>query len=165
MIDKKVKTLWFNLKTDRHRNLDLGKYKNGVGNRITRLLFDTSILLYVDRFSPTERPSKSDIEMLEQFVVFAFIWSYSLRAQYKNLGWQSAQNYITSDLEKINSFNMYKVIAEADSPISLLSELSDKINPLPIEKIEAKKEEMELCINGIYQNYLHFFNINKYIAG
>ena len=131
----------------------------------TRLLFDTSILLYVDRFSPTDKPSKTDLEMLEQFVVFAFIWSYSLRAQYKNLGWQSAQNYIISDLEKVNSFNMYKVIAEADSPISLLSELSDRISPLPIEKIEAKKDDMEQCINGIYQNYLHFFRINKFIEG
>jgi hypothetical protein len=28
------------------KTLDLGKYKNGVGNRITRLLFDTAILLY-----------------------------------------------------------------------------------------------------------------------
>ncbi len=147
------------------KTLDLGKYKNGVGNRITRLLFDTSILLYVDRFSPTDKPSKTDLEMLEQFVVFAFIWSYSLRAQYKNLGWQSAQNYIISDLEKINSFNMYKVIAEADSPISLLSELSDRISPLPIEKIEAKKDDMEQCINGIYQNYLYFFKINKFIEG
>ena len=41
------------------KTLDL-KYKSGVGNRITRLLFDTTILLYIDRFCPTERPSKLD---------------------------------------------------------------------------------------------------------
>ena len=75
------------------KTLDLRKYKNGVGNRITRLLLDTAILLYVDRFCP-ERPEKTDTEMLNQFVVFAFVWAYSLRAQYINLGWQSAQNYI-----------------------------------------------------------------------
>ena len=56
------------------KTLDL-KYKNGIGNRITRLLFDTAILLYVDRFCPTERPSKLDLEILDQFVIFAFIWS------------------------------------------------------------------------------------------
>ena len=39
------------------KTLDLRTYKNGTGNRITRLLFDTAILLYVDRFSPIERPA------------------------------------------------------------------------------------------------------------
>ena len=34
------------------------------------------------------------MELFEQFVVYAFIWAYSLRAQYTNLGWLSAQNYI-----------------------------------------------------------------------
>ena len=31
------------------------------------------------------------MELFEQFVVYAFIWAYSLRAQYTNLGWLSAQ--------------------------------------------------------------------------
>ena len=89
------------------KTIDLRFYKNGVGNGITRLLFDTAILLYVDRFCPTERPSIKDKEMLEkQFVVYAFIWAYSLRAQYYNLGWQSAQNYIFGNGAK-NSFNIY----------------------------------------------------------
>jgi len=102
-------------------------------------LFDTAILLYVDRFSPIERPAKTDLEMLDQFVVFAFIWAYSLRAQYTNLGWQSAQNYIIGKPEIKNSFNIYKVITEADSPISLLSEFSERVNPLPMSDIVAKK--------------------------
>jgi hypothetical protein len=50
------------------KTLDLRKYKNGVGNTITRLLFDTSILLYVDRFCPIH-PSPADLKMLDQFVV------------------------------------------------------------------------------------------------
>ena len=51
--------------------------------------------------------------MLEkQFVMYAFIWAYSLRAQYYNLGWQSAQNYILGNDVK-NSFNIYKMISEA----------------------------------------------------
>ncbi|MHB8091109.1 MAG: DUF262 domain-containing protein [Syntrophales bacterium] len=144
------------------KTLDLRIYKNGVGNRITRLMFDTAILLYVDRFCPV-RPTKIDLEMLNQFVVFAFVWAYSLRAQYTNLGWQSAQNYIMGN-DVTNSFNIYKIIIEADSPVSLLSALSDRVNPLLIKDIEAKKDNVDLQgEDGIYQNYLHYFKENKFM--
>ncbi|MCX6318707.1 MAG: DUF262 domain-containing protein [Bacteroidetes bacterium] len=145
------------------KTLDLYKYKNGVGNRITRLMFDTAILLYIDRFSPTERPSKIDLEMLAQLVLFVFIWAYSLRAQYYNLGWQSAQNYIMGN-EVINSFNIYKVISESDSPVSLLSELSDRLHPLEFSNIIAFKDNLhEKDRGGIYQNYLYYFEANNFI--
>lgn len=144
------------------KTLDLRKYKNGVGNRITRLLFDAAILLYVDRFCP-ERPVKMDLEMLDQFVVFAFIWAYSLRAQYYNVGWLSAQNYIMGN-DVINSFNIYKIINESDSPVTLLSALSDRVNPLPFDMIVAKKDNVdEHDGNEIYQNYLHYFKSNKFM--
>lgn len=144
------------------KTLNLRTYKNGVGNRITRLLFDTSILLYVDRFCP-EKPSRTDLEMLNQFLVFAFVWAYSLRAQYYNLGWSSAQNFIMGN-EVINSFNIYKIITDSDSPVSLLSTLSDKINPLQFNNIKAKIENIEeKDEDGIYQNYLHYFKANKFM--
>lgn len=144
------------------KTLDLRKYKKGVGNRITRLLFDTTILLYVDRFCPTDRPTKIDLQMLDQFVEFAFVWSYSLRAQYKNLGWQSAQNYIMGN-GFTNSFNIYKVLTEADSPVSLLSELSDRMDPLPDKNIMAKKDNVDEQDEGIYQNYLHYFRTTRFM--
>lgn len=146
------------------RTLNLRKYISGVGNRIARLMLDTAILLYVDRFCP-EKPSKSDTEMLDQFVVFAFVWAYSLRAQYQNLGWQSAQNYIMGySRDVLNSCNMYKIITETDSPIELLSVLSEKILPLSPSNIpmldkngRSKIADLDEQENGIYQNYLHFF--------
>lgn len=143
------------------KTLDLRTYKNGVGNRITRLLFDTAILLYIDRFCP-EQPAKLDLEMLEQFVVFAFVWAYSLRAQYYNVGWLSAQNYIMGN-DITNSFNIYKIITEADSPVLLLSALSDRVNPLPIGSIVAKKDNVDDHEDGTYQNYLHYFKTNKFL--
>jgi uncharacterized protein with ParB-like and HNH nuclease domain len=147
------------------RTLDLRKYKNGVGNRITRLLFDTAILLYVDRFCP-ERPSKTDSEMLDQFLEFAFIWAYSLRAQYYNVGWLSAQNYIMGNNDVFNSFNIYRVITEADSPAALLSVLSGTVNPLPKSAIAVKKLDNieEQDNDGIYQNYLHYFKVKKFMV-
>jgi len=147
------------------KTLDLPKYKNGVGNKVTRLLFDTSILLYVDRFCPAV-PSRADLKMLDQFVVFSFIWAYSLRAQYVNLGWQSAQNYIMGNDEKVNSFNLYKVISEADSPVNLFSTLSDKLSVLPVGNISAKMDHIDERdeTSKIYQNYLYYFKLNKFMG-
>ena len=146
------------------KTLNIRTYKNGVGNRITRVLLDTAILLYVDRFCP-ERPTKADLEMLDQFVIFAFIWAYSLRAQYYNVGWLVAQKFIMGN-KVMNSFNMYKIISESDSPISLLSSLSDRVNPIPINLIVAKMDNVEeKDEDGVYQNYLHYFKVNNFIEG
>ena len=148
------------------RTLDLRKYKNGVGNGITRLMFDTAILLYVDRFCPAI-PSRVDIEYLDQFVDFAFIWAYSMRAQFKNVGWLVAQNYILDRTKKdnvVNSFNIYKEIADSDSPRSLINRLSDLIVPLDKAKVQANTDDINAKDeNGVYQNYLHFFDEKKYL--
>ena len=149
------------------KTLDLRKYKNGVGNRITRLMFDTAILLYVDRFCPA-RPLKVDNEYLEQFVVFAFVWAYSMRAQYKNVGWQVAQNYIMGEIKRdglVNGFNIYKIIADSDSPSSLLSKLSDITSPLDISRVRAVTDDLDEEKDGIYQNYLHYFAKYKFWEG
>lgn len=141
------------------KTLNLRKYKNGVGNRITRLMLDTSILLYVDRFCP-EKPDRVDLQLLNQFIVYAFIWAYSMRAQYYNVGWLVAENYIQGMSSKgaINSFNLYKFIVDAASPIALLSELTDRVQPLPDNKIVAPKEGADLEEDGVYQSYLHYFD-------
>lgn len=150
------------------KTLDLRKYKSGVGNNITRFMFDTALLLYVDRFCPA-RPSKSDTEYLNQFVIFAFIWAYSMRAQYKNVGWQIAQNYLMGNVSKkgvVNGFNMYKVIADSDSPGALLSKMADMITPLDNSKIRTNMDDVdEMDENNVYQNYLHYFEQHKFWEG
>lgn len=153
------------------KTLNLRTYRNGIGNRITRLLFDTSILLYADRFCP-EKPAKTDLDLLDQFVVFAFVWAYSLRAQYTNVGWLTAQNYIMGTAVKegiVNSFNLYRTITEADSPMTLLSTLADRILPLSADMIvaNAKQDTIDEVDEetGIYQNYLHYFDVNGFRRG
>lgn len=146
------------------KTLDLRHYKNGVGNRITRLMFDTAILLYVDRFCPAI-PSKTDIDYLDQFVVFAFVWAYSMRAQYRNVGWLVAQNYVMGTSSKdgiVNGFNIYKVIAESDSPSVLLSKMADRVVPLTTSRIKAKRDNWDEQKDDIYQNYLYYFNKHKF---
>ncbi len=150
------------------KTLDLRKYKNGVGNRITRLMFDTAILLYVDRFCPAI-PSRTDIDYLDQFVVFAFVWAYSMRAQYRNVGWLVAQNYVMGTSAKdgiVNSFNIYKVIAESDSPNVLLSKMADLVVPLKRQMVRANTEGIEdQDADAVYQNYLHYFKHYRFWEG
>lgn len=151
--------------------LDMPKYKKGIGNNITRLMFDTAILLYVDRFCPNI-PSKVDLELLDQFVVYAFVWAYSMRAQYHNIGWSVAQNYIlgTSGKDLTNSFNLYKVVAEADAPASLLNALADYIKPLHSIPETANKKDWrdnkgKTDANNPYTNYLCHFVDNGFWEG
>lgn len=143
-------------------------FKKGVGNNITRLLFDTVLLLYVDRFCPATYPTQEDTNLFEQFVVDAFIWAYSLRAQYTNLGWQSAQSYIleSSGRPLKNSFNLYRIIETSDNPVTLLSDLADRLVPISKKDIafrilnEVEIEDKYQDDNKekvIYKNYLHFF--------
>ncbi len=148
------------------KTLDLKKYRNGVGNGITRLMFDTSILLYVDRFCP-EIPSKSDTEYLDRFVQLTFVWAYSMRAQYRNVGWAVAENYIMGTTARdgiVNGFNSYKVISEADSPSLLMSRLEDMLEPLDDTKILADKarREMDDVVDKVPQSYLYYFRKYKY---
>ena len=147
------------------KTLDLRTFRNGTGNRITRLLFDTAILLYVDRFCP-DVPSQTDLDYLDQFVVCAFVWAYSMRAQYYNVGWLIAQNYVMGTVSKsdvVNGFNIFKVIADSDSPNVLLSKLADKLQPLRKSKIASKKEiDYEKIEGNVYQHYLHYFKVHKF---
>lgn len=142
-------------------------YKNGTGNKIARLLFDTAVLLYVDRFCPAIYPDKADLELFEQFVVFAFIWAYSLRLQYEKLGWHSAQNYILgtgNGNKKTNSLNIYKQIVESDTPSALLSVLADKIVPVldTEDDVDITDEDIHGKEDCAFKDYRHFFKINNF---
>ncbi|MBP5351094.1 MAG: DUF262 domain-containing protein [Fibrobacterales bacterium] len=133
-------------------------YSEGVGNCAVRLLFDVAILLYIDRFCP-ERPSKSDTEMLENFVVLAFVWAYSLRAQYAKLSWWSVQQYVLGDKRNKNSFNMYKFIAGADSPAFLFSMLEDEIVPIGKSDIYFRNNAKK---DGENEQYIAHFKSNGF---
>ena len=146
-------------------------FNKGVGNKITRLLFDTALLLYVDRFCPATYPTKTDTDLFEQFVTYTFIWAYSLRAQYSHLGWQSAQNYVLERCGRnvINSLNIYKLITDSDTPISLLSLLADRLNPLSHADIHddrtykcIKDGAVDKTDDVVFTNYLHYFKPTFY---
>lgn len=140
-------------------------FSKRTGDKITRLMFDTAVLVYVDRFCP-EVPSKNDLEMFDKFVNQAFIWAYSMRAQYQNVGWLVAQNYITENSKDNirNSLNIYKLIADSDSPVILLSKLSDLLLPLKTSDIKADKSKINNpAVGGVYETYLFYFKKLNYL--
>ncbi len=62
--------------------------------------------------------------------------------------------------------NIYKLIADSDTPLSLLSLLSDRLCPIPesavsysVIKDKVGVDEKE---NGVYANFLHFFQANQF---
>lgn len=149
------------------KTLDKYYKKRGTGFRIVRLMFDTAILLYVDRFCPASFPDKADLKMLDRFVEYAFIWAYSLRAQYERLSWHYAQNYILTEgsgKEVKNSFNIYKLISHSDSPSSLLGALADTINPITLNEETTKKINDEPDNDGVFADYLYYFKKFNFIT-
>lgn len=150
------------------KTLDKYYKKRGTGFRITRLMFDTAVLLYVDRFCPASFPDKTDLKMFDRFVEYAFIWAYSLRAQYERLSWHYAQNYILSEgsgKAVTNSFNMYRLISHSDSPSSLLSALADTINPITLNEETIKKINDKADTDGVFADYLYYFRKFNFLNG
>lgn len=114
-------------------------YNSGEGNEWVRLLFDSAILLYVDRFCHLV-PTREELNVLDQFVEYAFIWAYSCRIQYDRVGEKTAKNYVEGK-GRVNSFNIYKIIAESDTPKDLFHRLSEKLRPLCYTKSGNKNSQ------------------------
>ena len=78
--------------------------------------------------------------------------------------------------DKINTFNMYKLITNQDSPTSLLSTLADRLSPLSngdikdgwVQKCHESTGSGEMLKDmrddkdGVYANYLYYFQINGF---
>ncbi len=148
-----------------------GKYlKKGTGNLITRLMFRTAVLLYIDRFCDCGNPANMDDrdrEWLKKFVLLSFIWAYSLRAQYKHVGWRETQNYIMgtpSAEEIVNSFNIFKIISDALSPKLLLHRMSELLVPLPLKTFDGNRIPEGIDKDTNKMHYLYFFKKNGYLS-
>ncbi len=152
-------------------NVIKGKHlKKGTGNLITRLMFRAAVLLYVDRFCNAgnlDMMDDRDKEWLNRFVLLSFIWAYSLRAQYKHVGWREAQNYIMgtpSAQGTVNSFNIFKIISDALSPKLLLHRMSELLVPLPLNTFDGNKIPEGIKDVNNKMHYLSLFQDNGYLS-
>jgi hypothetical protein len=78
--------------------LDNYEGKSRTGDKYVRMLFNCSLIYYVDKFG------NSDISKAIEKI---FIWAYTLRLTYQNLQLASVDNYVIDD------FNIFKKIKEA----------------------------------------------------
>ncbi len=148
------------------KTLELPEFRNGIGNGITRLMLDTAVLLYADRFCPGH-PSQEDLNDLDRFLVYAFVWAYSMRAQYYNVGWSVAQNYILGTVARdgiVNSFNLYRIVSDANTSSDLLNQLADRVRPIGRSDVRIRDFPTDLNASekGVYQHYLHYFVVNHF---
>lgn len=79
-------------------NTYVGRSRTGDG--YTRLLLDTALIFYVDKFGE---------EAINSAIQFFFVWSYNLRLSYESLQLSSVDNYVLSQ-------NVFKQINDSFTP-------------------------------------------------
>ena len=119
---------------------------------------------WIDRHQKTEDIVHMDLDFLPLKTYANIVEGNALRINWEEVIPKDKLNYIMGNPNLVNSFNLYKVVAEASSPESLLSELADRIKPLPndMKKVKADTSDIDNIEDGIYTNYLHYFVENNF---
>lgn len=83
------------------KELEGYKNKSRVGDQYTKILFDSAMLHYLDKFGNNE---------LDQAVLLIFRWAYSMRLMMYSVRLETMDNYALGrhDLNKINIFSLIK---------------------------------------------------------
>ena len=92
------------------------------GDQYTRLLFDTILIFYVDKFGE---------DSINSAIQFFFIWSYNLRLDYQSLQFSSVDNYVLEH-------NYFKKINDAYTPKEIFNStlyITQNIKSSKTEKI------------------------------
>lgn len=98
------------------------------GTRITLDIFYMAQMCFLDKFKieddPENRNSKAFMAIYEQFIVYSFVWIYSMRLQYERLSAKTAQKYVLENSDKVNSINLFRIIDGEDTPGKVINLLS-----------------------------------------
>lgn len=97
-----------------------GSYRTG--DQYTRLLFDTILIFYVDKFGE---------ESLNTAIQFFFVWSYNLRLDYQSLQFPSVDNYVLDN-------NFFKKINDSFTPQHIFDSTLE-ITTSPYESPKTKE--------------------------
>lgn len=94
-----------------------GRYRTG--DRYARMLFDTSLIYYIDKFGQ---------EAINTAIQFFFIWSYNVRLDYQSLQLSSIDNYVLQHnlFKRINDSFTPKQVFEVPLKITNKNLKSDK---------------------------------------
>ncbi|MCM4171842.1 DUF262 domain-containing protein [Arenibacter sp. TNZ] len=80
--------------------------RHRIGDQYTRALFDCALLFYIDKFQ---------YENISRATEKLFVWAYSIRLNYQNLGFASIDNYV------VNEINIFKEISQAITPDPIIN--------------------------------------------
>jgi len=97
------------------------KSRNRTGDQYTRALFDCALIFYIDKFQ---------YEEISRAVEKIFIWAYTLRLRYQNLGFPSVDNYV------INESNIFKIISDSISPAPIIGLSLNNLTEVKGKKID-----------------------------
>ena len=75
--------------------------RHRIGDTYVRMLFDCTLLFYIDRFGYND---------INKAVEKIFIWAYSIRLNYQNVQLASVDNYVLEEL------NFFRIIKDATTP-------------------------------------------------
>ena len=85
-------------------------------------------MCFLDKFKIEDdlenRISNAFMAIYEQFIVYSFVWIYSMRLQYERLSAKTAQNYVLENSDKVNSINLFRIIDSEDTPGKVINLLS-----------------------------------------
>jgi len=95
------------------------KSRYRTGDQYARALFDCALIFYIDKFQH---------DNISRAVEKIFIWAYTPRLRYQNLGFASVDNYVVTES------NIFKIISQAITPAPIIN------MPIPIvEKAKGRK--------------------------
>lgn len=106
-----------------------------IGDSYVRMLFDCSLLFYIDRFSYTE---------INKAIEKIFIWAYSVRLNLQNVQLASIDNYV---LQKLN---LFRIIKDATTPSEFFA--------LNIPSIEANYSTKTKDIENLFKILKYYGN-------
>lgn len=109
--------------------------RHRIGDSYVRMLFDCSLLFYIDRFGYIE---------INKAIEKIFIWAYSVRMNYQNVQLAAVDNYVLQNL------NLFRVIKDATTPNEFFA--------LNIPSVEANYSTKTKDIENLFKNLKYYGN-------
>ena len=138
------------------------------GSKITLEIFYMAQMCFLDKFKIEDdlenRISNAFMAIYEQFIVYSFVWIYSMRLQYERLSAKTAQNYVLENSDKVNSINLFRIIDSEDTPgkvINLLSANLIELSSGPENNKANVPENNKANFKKVYEEFRKLDYIKK----
>jgi uncharacterized protein with ParB-like and HNH nuclease domain len=117
--------------------LDSYEARHRIGDVYVRMLFDCTLLFYIDRFGDKD---------LDNAIEKIFIWAYSIRMNYQNIQMASVDNYV------LGENNLFRIIKDATTP--------DDLYAIKLPSIERNYSPKAREIENLFRK-LKYYGVNE----